>query len=236
MPVPGQAERRFPTTRWTSIRAAQQDPANRERLLADLLPRYRQPLYCYLRRKGLDVDAAGDAVQGLCARLLERDFLQRLDATRGSLRGFLKTAADRYLIDAHWRTQARKRGGDLRFVSLDALPQDALLPAAVEPAADAAYEREWALGVFERALGALRDEYASGRRQGNFAVVERFFRADATPSYAQAAVASGRTPQQFKAELHRARVRFRELVHAELRADGSDGEQAMARLFDSLGT
>jgi RNA polymerase sigma-70 factor (ECF subfamily) len=236
MRVAGQAERRFPTTRWTSIRAAQQDPGRSEQLLADLLPRYWQPLYCYLRRKGLDADAAGDAVQGVCTRLLERGFLRRLDATRGSLRAFLKAAADRYLIDAHWHAKARKRGGDLRFVSLDALAQDGLLPAAVEPGAESVYEREWALGVFERALAALREDYTSGRRQGDFAVVERFFRPSQAPSYAQAAADSGCTPQQFKAGLHRARLRFRELVYAELRADGSDGEQALARLFDGLGT
>ncbi len=224
---------RFPTTCWTAIRQAQQDPACRERALAELLPRYWTPLYCYLRRKGLDADAAGDAVQGLCVRLLERGFVERLDPGRGSLRAFLKASADRYLVDAYWRGQARKRGGGLHFLAFDPAKHEALLCTAPDDA-DTAYEREWALGIFERALAALHAEFTSGRRRGDFAIVERFFHPTDVPSYASAAAACGCTPQQFKASLHRARARFRQFVRRELQNEGGDDPHAFARLFASL--
>ncbi|MGF2075871.1 hypothetical protein, partial [Enterococcus casseliflavus] len=78
-----------------------------------------RPVYCYVRRKGMRADAAEDAVQGLFTQLLERQFLDRLDPARGSLRGFLKKATDHYLINQHARLTAAKRGGDVRLLALD---------------------------------------------------------------------------------------------------------------------
>jgi RNA polymerase sigma factor (sigma-70 family) len=222
----------FPTTHWTLILASREGEPERRAALESLLATYWKPVYFYLRRRGLAVEAAEDAVQGFFLHLLERDFLPRLDPSRGRFRSYLLTSLDHYLANLRERESAQKRGGGVRLVPIDlALAERELKAAPAE--AETAYEREWAVGVMERALGRLRDEYEAGRRQGPARVFLRFFSFDAAPSHAEAAAEVGLTPSQFKAALHRARRRFRELLREEVsatlgeaaaEADGADRE------------
>jgi RNA polymerase sigma-70 factor (ECF subfamily) len=206
----------FPTTRWTLIATARDDPQARRAALEELLAIYWKPLYCFARRKGLDVEAAQDAVQGLLARLLERDFLARLDPGRGRFRAYLRTAMSHYLINEHERAAAQKRGGAAPVVALDFdVAEHGLEGAPTAP--EQAFEREWALGVMERTLVRLRGEFDAGQRRGPFALVAAFFGTGAEPpSYADAAAAHGMSVPQLKAFLHRARVRYRELLREEV--------------------
>jgi RNA polymerase sigma-70 factor (ECF subfamily) len=225
---------RFPTTRWSLILDAQHHEPARERALQELLARYWKPVYCYVRRRGLSADAAQDAVQGLFTQLLERDFLRRLDPTRGSLRSFLRKAADHYLINQYAQRTAKKRGGELRLVALDPrLAEELLAASPVDPGL--AFDREWALGVMERALARLRTEYESGQRRGNVDTVLAFFGLGEVRSYAQAAAECGMTASQFKAALHRARARFRNILNEEVdeTVEGG-GEMELRRLFEAL--
>ena len=95
----GGGNRAFPTTRWSLILEAKEDLSVREVALSELVARYWKPLYYYTRRKGADRETAKDHIQGFLAHLLERNFIERLDPTKGRLRGYLKVALDRYLAD-----------------------------------------------------------------------------------------------------------------------------------------
>jgi DNA-directed RNA polymerase specialized sigma24 family protein len=227
----------FPTTRWTLILEAQEGPQARRRALEELLAVYWRPLYIYLRRRGRDAAAAEDAVQGFFLRLLEADdFLLRLSPDRGHFRGYLKTGLDHFLSNQYARDQAQKRGGGVRVVPLDTAVIERELPAAPEDPA-LAFDREWALAVMEQSLSRLRAEYADGRRQGDVETVLRFFGLGEAPTYAAAAAASGVTVAQFKASLHRARVRFRTLLREEIAhtvGPGADVEHEMAALLKAL--
>ena len=176
----------FPTTRWTLILAAREGDEARRAALESLLATYWKPVYFYLRRRGLAVEAAEDAVQGFCVQLLERDFLPRLDPSRGRFRSYLLTSLDHYLANQHERETAQKRGGGVRLVPIDLALAERELAAAPAEAATA-YEREWALGIMERALRRLRADYETGRRQGRADVFLRFFSFEPAPSYAEAA-------------------------------------------------
>jgi RNA polymerase sigma-70 factor (ECF subfamily) len=213
--VIGGAAREFPATRWTLIASSRAGTDARRAALAELLEIYWKPLYFYARRKGMDIEAAKDAVQGFFARLLERDFLERLDPGRGRFRSYLRAAFDNYSANLHESASARKRGGDVLVVPLDFEVAERDLGAAPD-AAEAAYDREWALGVMERALARLRKEFEAGARRGSFDVALRFFRPGEPPSYAEAAAACGMGGVQFKAFLHRTRARFRDLLHEEV--------------------
>jgi RNA polymerase sigma-70 factor (ECF subfamily) len=208
---------RFPTTRWTLLLSARQDPASRRDALEQLCATYWRPVYFYVRRRGLDRAAAEDAVQDVFMRLLESDALARLDPARGRFRGYLRTVVDHSLATRHERAQALKRGGGLTFVALDLEGADADLQHVPEDP-ERAFDREWALGVMDRALRRLRADYEDGRRKGDADTVLRFFSLEEAPSYAEAAAACGMTPAQFKAAVHRARVRYRELVAEEVQA------------------
>jgi RNA polymerase sigma-70 factor (ECF subfamily) len=228
----------FPDTRWTLIASSRASPAARRAALDELLGAYWRPLYLYARRKGRDREASQDAVQGFIAHLLEREFLARLDPARGRFRSFLRTAFDHFLANEHERESAAKRGGGLRPVALDFDVAESALCAQVETP-ESAYDREWALGVMERAQARLKEEFDSGVRSGPFDTVARFFRFDGSPSHADAARDAGMTPQQFKAFLHRARVRFRDLVRQDVAHTVSTPEETeleMAELIRALST
>lgn len=212
--MPGSGQ--FPATRWTLIAAARSDPAARRAALEELLTQYWTPLYCFARRKGLDVESAQDAVQSFVARLLERDAIARVDPARGRFRAYLRTALAHHLVNEHAHAAAQKRGGGAALIPLDFDVAERRLDGAPS-LPEQAFEREWALGVMERALARLRDEFDDGRRHGPFALVAAFFGgAAAPPSYAEAAAAHGMSAPQLKAFLHRARVRYRELLRDEV--------------------
>lgn len=223
---------RFPTTRWTLILSARAGDDQRRSALDTLCAAYWRPVYLYMRRKGLDADAAQDGVQGLFAQLIERNFLERLDPSKGRFRSYLRVAADHYLSRQRTASHAEKRGGRTQILCLDAAAMEPLA-ASVPEDPILAFEREWAFAVMSRALDRLRAEYLTGRRQGSVDVVFRFFGQGAPPTYAEAAAESGVSVAQFKAGLHRARTRFREILLEEV-ADTVNGPEAEGELADLL--
>jgi RNA polymerase sigma-70 factor (ECF subfamily) len=224
---------RFPTTRWTLILAAREGEEARRVALEEVLRAYWKPVYFYVRRKGLDAEAAQDAVQDLFLLLLERDFLERVDPSRGRLRSYLRKAADHYLVDRHEREVAIKRGGGVRFVPLE-LPHVESELAVAPQAPELAFDREWAVEVMERALSRLRQDYDDGKRHGDVETIFRFFRLNDAPSYQEAAADSGMSVPQFKAALHRARVRLRQLLREEVADTLEDSGQTDGELSHLL--
>lgn len=226
----------FPTTRWTLILAAKQSPQARAEAWRHLLTTYWPSLFALFRARGLDAATAADAVQGLAVELLERDVVQDLSPERGRLRGFLKVAAENFLIRQHERATAAKRGGDARPIELDLAMGERLADVSLAP--DAAYERAWALSVFERAMAELEKEWA--QRTSDFELVRTFFSpATAPPSYREAADQYGVSIPQLKSLLHRARLRFRQLVEAQVAETLDDGAAVapeVTSLLESLGT
>jgi RNA polymerase sigma-70 factor (ECF subfamily) len=114
-------------------------------------------------------------------------FLARIDPARGRFRAYLRTALAHHLANEHERATAQKRGGALAPILTRLRPRRA--PPRRRPAhPEQAFEREWALGVLERALGAPARRVRGRRRQGPFALVTAFFGTGTTPpSYADAA-------------------------------------------------
>jgi RNA polymerase sigma-70 factor (ECF subfamily) len=227
----------FPTTRWTIVLRSREGEPERRAALEALLPLYWKPVYFFLRRKGLSVAAAEDATQGFFVHVIEHDLLPRVEPSRGRFRSYLLTSLDHYLINLHERESAVKRGGRMKIISIDTVLAERELPAAaVDPTG--AFEREWAESVLDRAVRKLAVEYETGRRKGPAGAFLRFFRLDEDPpSYDTAAAECGLTPVQFKAALHRARGRFRELVLEEIAdtvpADG-DPEAELRALLQAL--
>lgn len=208
------ADPSFPTTRWTLILAAREKPELRRQALTQLVAAYWQPLYVFLRRRGLARAEAEDAVQAFAAHLLESTTLARLDPGRGRLRGYLKTALQNQVAHERDRAAAQKRGGG-QVVSLDADAAESLLAQSPE-SPEAAFDRAWARSVFDRALARLREEHLRNDRAGPFEVIAEYFGSGAELSYADAAGKHGLSVPQLKSLLHRARARFRALLSEEV--------------------
>lgn len=229
----GGPAREFPRTRWTLIASSRESTERRRAAMEELLAAYWKPLYTYVRRKGLNIEAAKDAVQGFFARLLERDFPAGLDPAKGPLRAYLRTALANFLVNQHEGAVAEKRGGGRVAVTLDFDVAERDL-RSVPDSPDAAFDREWALGVMERATARLRGEFEGGERKGPFDLVLRFLGFGEAPSYAEAAKAAGMSVVQLKAFLHRARARFRELVREEVADTAGDPDAELGELLRAL--
>lgn len=224
----------FPTTRWTLILAASESPEAKAHAWHHLLSTYWTSLYALFRARGLDGVAAADAVQGLCLELLERKAIDSLNPDRGRLRGFLKVAAENFLIRQHEKATAAKRGGEAKPIELDLVLAERLADPSLPP--DLAFERAWAVSVFERAMRALEQDWHA--RAGDFEIIRRFFSpSDEPPAYRDAAEQYGVSIPQLKSLLHRARLRFRKLVEAEVLQtvdEGAEMENEVNSLLDSL--
>jgi len=234
----GGEAREFPPTRWTLVFSTRGTPESGRAAFDELLKLYWKPLYFYARRKGLEVEAAKDAVQGLFARLLEGDFSRNLDPEKGRFRGYLRASMDHHLANLHESRSALKRGGGAAILSLDCAGAERELAAEPPSGAEPAYDREWAVGVMERSLTLLKAEFEGGARRGPFDLFLRFFSADAAPSYEEAARGAGMTLSQLKSFLHRTRARFRGLVRSEVSrtlADPGDAESEIDTLARALG-
>jgi DNA-directed RNA polymerase specialized sigma24 family protein len=174
-------------------------------------------------------------VQGVFAELIERGFVDRLDPGKGHFRGYLKRAVDHHLHNLHERATAQKRGGGAERLALDCDAAEQQL-ASVPAEAEAAFDREWALGIVEGALADLRGEFERGVRRGPYDLFVKAFRAAEPLSYAQAAAESGTSVSQLKAFLHRTRVRFRDLVRGRVAdtVDEAAVEQELATVLELL--
>jgi RNA polymerase sigma factor (sigma-70 family) len=224
----------FPETRWTLVLAARLDPEKRRPALEQLVrPRWKA-LYVVARKHGLQPSEAEDAVQGFVTHLLEGDVLQRLDPGKGRLRSYLRTAFRHYLSSQRQEERAQKRGGGERHADLEDVEGWLASPAATP---EALFDRAWALSLFADALSELESEYASGARRGPFEVVRELFQFGAATPYAELSERYQMSVPQLKAFVHRARVRFRELLRsrvAETLVDAADADAELAELLEMM--
>lgn len=224
----------FPETRWTLVLEARLDPQKRAAALEGLVrPRWRA-LYVVARKHGLSPAAAEDAVQGFIARLLEGDVLERLDPGKGRLRSYLRTAFRHYLSSLRQEERAQKRGAGAAAADLSDVESWLSSPDA---SPDVLFDRAWALSLFADALQELEGEYESGARRGPFVIVKELFQFGTAPPYAELAQRHGMSVPQLKAFVHRARLRFRELLRqrvAETLPDAADADAELAALLGAI--
>jgi DNA-directed RNA polymerase specialized sigma24 family protein len=216
----------FPTTMWGDVHSARDrsQPA-----LARLCERYREPLFVYLRRRGLDYHVASDIVQGFFAHLLEREFLVGLSPGNGRFRAFLVQSIQNYLSDQEARAATEKRGGRVPHVPLSGEIADAAregLPGSPSIPPDRAYERAWAEAVLRNALANWRADPANQGDGGlEPGLVEQLMYADPdAPSYRQLSLRLGVAPSALKMRAYRLRLRLAHWIRLEIRQTLANGE------------
>ncbi|MEI4883984.1 hypothetical protein, partial [Klebsiella pneumoniae] len=72
-----------------------------------------------------------------------------------------------FLADAHDRAAAQKRGGNVRFVCLDAEERYAAEPAN-ELTPERLFDRAWALSLLSTVLDRLQQEFAADGKSDTF--------------------------------------------------------------------
>lgn len=208
------------TTQWSSI-ILLKDLKNPEAqiALANLFKKYWTPLYIYVRRKGYNVEDSQDLVQGFFTDLIEKEYLKKADKEKGRFRSFLLSSMNHYLINEWDKKKALKRGGDKIILSLDF--EEAEGNYKKEPSSslspDKIYERQWVVSLLNMVLDKLKQEFTeNGKEQVYEEIKGCMTYEDTDTTYSEIAQKLGMSEGAIKVTIHRARKRFKELLHNEI--------------------
>lgn len=230
----------FVTTQWTAL-GQLNDEDERVRLKArdQLAAAYWQPIYTAATRLTRDREAALDLTQSFFADvILSRELFERADRSRGSLRSLIRSALRRYATD-RWR-RAHARNGDRsvtwsRFDVADRRDGDG--------DADAAFDRQWALGLFEEALRRCEQHFVSSGKPQHWKlfaerVVQPALHAVEPPTFPTLAPMHGfESPASAAAVVQTVRRRFEAVfraVIAETLCPGADLEDELRCVMECI--
>ena len=220
------APRQFATTRWSLILSAANSQSEEQKArdaLEELCRIYWRPVFVFVCRRGYSMEDAKDLTQDFFVKILEPDWLQRADVNRGRFRTLLLTSLQNSLIKAAEKTHARKRGGDLKFISWDDWMAEA--PSQLSMSAHALdslpaerlFDHRWATTVVEQALRRLREECEGKDRLRLFYALSRHLIEERDEvSYPELSAALGVTESAVKNLLHTMRQRYRCLLRDEV--------------------
>jgi RNA polymerase sigma-70 factor (ECF subfamily) len=239
----------FATTRWSMILCAG-NAGNEEQkahgALAELCRTYWRSIFSFVCRRGYSAEDAQDLTQDFFVMVLGNNWLQRADPNRGRFRSFLLKSLQNFLNNAAERNHARKRGGDVKFVSWDDWMAQA--PSQVSISAHALqalpperlFDRRWAATVVEQALRRLREECENKGRLRLFEVLSAHLTAErADVSYPNLSITLGIAESAVKKQLHNMRQRYRWLLRDEVShtvENPADVEDEIRHLCAALAT
>lgn len=176
---------------------------------------YWYPLYIFVRRKGHGHEDASDLTQTFFARFLEKRYLRSVDSSLGKFRTFLLTSMMHFLANEWDKSQAQRRGGGARVLSLDeaAADQRYLLEPVDHVTPETLFDRRWAQTV----MGVVVDRLAAETEEKRFEILKGFLLEDkGAVSYEAASSQSGMSVAAITSAIHRMRGRFRALLFEEV--------------------
>jgi len=242
-PSPGapSPSRRFPTTRWSVVRAAGRttSPASRA-ALESLCATYWSPVHAFVRRTGHTADEASDLTQAFFARVIEKGDFGNARDTLGRFRTFLLTTVRHFLSNQADYDHAAKRGGGYVHVPLGPTADGDARPVP-DPASDetpeSIFEQRWALTVIDTAMARLERESAGADDPRLFETLRPFLTGDEGASYADAAHVLQKAEGTVRVAVHRLRRRFGQCLRetlADTVDDPADVAAELSYLLDVL--
>jgi RNA polymerase sigma-70 factor (ECF subfamily) len=217
---------KFVTTRWSIILSGSGSKGKDQETraaLAELCRIYWQPIFAFICQRGYSTQDAEDLTQDFFVIILEGDWLQNADPSRGRFRSLLLKSLKNFLNDATDRIRARKRGGDVSFISWDAWVSEvpSQLSMSIQRLGSLPPERlfdvRWAVTVVERALRRLCEECERQGRRRVFDVLSVYLTVERDDvSCANLATTLGIAQSTVKKLLYRMRQRYRWLLRDEV--------------------
>jgi RNA polymerase sigma-70 factor (ECF subfamily) len=138
----------FPTSIWTVILSIKDDP---DRVKDLIVRRYREPVYEFLRMKGLGHEDAEDVTQEVFVQICREEFLQKADRQKGKFRT-LVLAVTRNLLAFFHRHHMAERRDRRRQVALGEMD----LPG--DPPSDSEFDSLWVKNLVSQAMERLKDD------------------------------------------------------------------------------
>lgn len=210
----------FHTTHWSVVLAVRDvDAKERATALERLCCLYWYPLYVYVRRRGFSAEDSQDLTQEFFKRLLERNDIDSVSPMKGRFRSFLLASMNHFLANEWDRAHAQKRGGKVKFISLDeGCPESRYAKEGVPDLnAQRAFERRWAIVLLNEAMVRLQAETRAAGKGALFQRLKSFLESEPEPGeYAGVAKELDWTPGAVAITVHRLRARYRELVLEEI--------------------
>ena len=149
------------------------------------------------------------------------------------MRTFLVTALKHFMAKQWRRANAQRRGGGLAPVPFDSTFAESryAADATTALAADAVFDREWALTLLDLTLRRLETEFAAAGRVAEFAVLKScLVAAHGALDYSAVAARLGLREGAARVAVHRLRKRFRQIYRDELAQTLDDGADLDAEL------
>ena len=216
-------EQQFCTTQWSIVLSSGGKATSADEALAQLCRIYWRPIFTFICRRGHSQSDAQDLTQEFFVRLLNGNLLASAHPTRGRFRSLLLKALQNFLIDAHDKRSAQKRGGQMRFVSWDdwvaEAPSQLSMPVqAVESwPAERLFDARWAATVVEQALNSLREECEARGRGRVFDVLQGTLTSEGEGiSFSRVAAELGVSEGLARRLLSTLRQRYRSLLRREV--------------------
>jgi RNA polymerase sigma factor (sigma-70 family) len=222
----GREPREFVTTRWSLILSAAnlggQEQKARE-ALSELCRTYWRPIFSFVRARGYSVADAKDLTQDFFATILKDNWFQHADRNRGRFRSLLLKSLQNFLINAAEKAHARKRGGDVEFISWDEWESEAPTELSIPAQAlkslppERLFDLAWATTVVEHALQRLREECESKGKLWLFQALSSHLTDERDElSYANLSAELAMPETAVKKQLHNMRQRYRSLLRDEV--------------------
>jgi RNA polymerase sigma factor (sigma-70 family) len=237
----------FVTTCWNLILSGTDSERGEREIraaLAELCRIYWRPIFFFVARRGYSPEDAEDLTQDFFLRILKGDWLRRADPRRGRFRSLLLKSVQNFLNDAADKIKARKRGGDVSFISWDPWMTEAPSELALSNealnswTAERLFDAGWAATVVQRAIRRLREECERKGRLRVFEVLNPYLTAEREDiSYARLAAKIKVAEATVKKLLYHMRQRYRFLLRDEVAQtvqDPADVEDELRYLCGAL--
>jgi DNA-directed RNA polymerase specialized sigma24 family protein len=241
--------REFVTTRWSLILSAANLDSEEQKAsaaLSELCRTYWRPIFSFVRARGYSIEDAQDLTQDFFVIILKNNWLHHADRNRGRFRSLLLRSLQNFLINATKKTHARKRGGDVEFISWDDWAAEAPSQLSLRAQAlkslppECAFDLSWAATVVEQALQRLREECESKGKLWLFQALSSHLTDERVEvSYAKLSTEVSMAETAVKKQLHNMRQRYRSLLRDEVSQtveDPADVDDEIRYLCASLAT
>jgi len=229
----------FPNqTAWSVVlNARNADSQERRRHLDRLFSTYWKPVYWALIRSWkLEPNDAADLAQEFFLHLSEEGSLEDASPQRGRFRTFLRLKLHSLVVDELRRRSAQKRGGDRRFVPIDARELPETDRGGLSP--EQRFDRDWALTLMHEAIRTLESGLKVERHETAFEAFRLCVLVQPPKTYRDCAEVLHIKESDVRNFVFRTRARLREVLRHLVResvendADASEELSYLLEIFN----